>query len=70
MGLAREYSSESYGSGPLLINELYASSKISSKVFALYLSNNPDQSTFELGGFTNEKMRDSADLTYITMKKS
>lgn len=49
---------------------LYSQGKISSKVFALYLTgkDDTDSSTIEIGGYTTTKMRDTSELTYVSLE--
>lgn len=65
--MCRRHDYTYYSTGPLFYEYLYNNSKISSKVFAFYLSTVVDTSTLEIGGYTSSKMKSSSDLTYLPL---
>ena len=63
--MSRPYSTDTFTNGPLFMHKLIEVGAIQSNIFAFYLTNNPAQSSVQIGGYDTAKIKAGASVFWI-----
>lgn len=65
--MARTFYSGLYSSGPVFHDELFRNKEVPKNVFAFYLGKMDEESSLQLGTYSNSYMRNAAELTWLDL---
>ena len=67
LGMSRPYTTSTFTNGPLLMHKLKEAGAIANNIFAFYLTNNPEQSSVQIGGYDPAKIMSGASILWMSI---